>query len=71
MKITVCIRCQSWSVGERKLSEFSKQSIIRLNSENYLDVEFKNEVCNYCRQGIGDEVSDRMLKIFSDEKKQS
>lgn len=67
MKITVCIRCQTWVAGCFKLSNEEKRAIITLSAIGLFEAEYTNEVCENCRQGIGNEVSENLLKIFGNE----
>jgi len=69
MKINVCIRCQTWSTSVIKLSEIEKKAVITLSNIGLFEAEHKNEVCDKCRQGIGNVIADNLLKIFGDERK--
>lgn len=62
--LNFCIRCHSLRDGDRK---FSPDQIISiwLMREAGMEFEFKKDVCAYCRQGIGDEIADKMLKQCS------
>jgi len=68
MKIHVCIRCKARRVGILKLTEKNIQSVNDLVEAVVLKVDYQNEVCHYCRSGIGDEISNTLLKMFGDEK---
>jgi hypothetical protein len=56
-----CIRCHSLRDGEKR---FNNQQItsIWLLREAGLEFNIVKEVCSRCREGIGDEIADKMLK---------
>lgn len=62
-KINVCVRCSKWRIGKTILTEHQKNAVITLSPIKLLELEYENEVCQYCRQAIGDSVSDEILKF--------
>jgi len=60
-KLHFCIRCHSLRDGDKKFNNQQITSIWMLR-EAGLEFNIVKEVCPYCREGIGDEIADAMLK---------
>jgi len=56
-----CIRCHSLRDGEKRFNNHQITSIWLLR-EAGLEFNIVKEVCSRCREGIGDEIADEMLK---------
>ena len=61
-----CIRCHSLRDGQKKFTA-SEIASIYLAKKLGIEIKLKTEVCFKCRQGIGDEVANEMLKGVKDE----
>ena len=59
-KLYYCIRCHSLRDDHVKFNARQITSIWLLR-EAGIEFDIKREVCETCRQGIGDEIADKML----------
>lgn len=60
-KLYYCIRCHSVRDGQQHFTA-SEIASIYLAIKLGIQIKLETEVCFSCRQGIGDEVADTMLK---------
>lgn len=60
-----CIRCERETYLGNLLTQRQSEAIMQIVVINLVEVHYENIVCMNCRLGIGDEVSDQMLKYFN------
>ncbi len=57
-----CIRCHSLRDGAKRFNSFEITSVYLCINLELIDLEIKKVVCFNCRQSIGDEIANKMLK---------
>lgn len=61
--IDLCIRCHRALLDGKMIKSNELAALIVCREMDVVDVTSTDIVCDWCRQGIGDEVADRMLQI--------
>lgn len=67
MKVNACIKCCTWWVGFIQLTDEQKNAVITLQSAKVIMVETIIEICDCCRQEIGNQTADKLLRTFSND----
>ena len=62
-----CIRCQKEHTGSVFLTKRQSENLKELDTFIGLDIIYSNIICDDCADIIGDEISSKLLKTFSDE----